>query len=56
VVRKLAEERDYLTQYGFDESTEGLVTVPVMAEPDVPEETTESEGEDNGQQPPNDVS
>jgi capsid protein len=56
VVRKLAEERDYLTQYGFDESTEGLVSVPVMAEPDVPEETTESEGEDNGQQSPNDVS
>jgi capsid protein len=56
VVRKLAEERDYLTQYGFDESTEGLVSVPVMAEPDVPEETTETEGEDNGQQSPNDVS
>jgi capsid protein len=56
VVRKLAEERDYLTQYGFDESTEGLVSVPVMAEPGVPEETTETEGEDNGQQPSNDVS
>jgi capsid protein len=56
VVRKLAEERDYLTQYGFDESTEGLVTVPVMAEPDVPEETTETEGEDNGNESPDDVS
>jgi capsid protein len=56
VVRKLAEERDYLTQYGFDESTEGLVSVPVMAEPEVPQETTETEGEDNGQQSPNDVS
>jgi capsid protein len=56
VVRKLAEERDYLTQYGFDESTEGLVTVPVMAEPGVPEETTETEGEDNGNESPDDVS
>jgi capsid protein len=56
VVRKLAEERDYLTQYGFDESTEGLVSVPVMAEPDVPEETTETEGEDNGNESPDDVS
>jgi capsid protein len=56
VVRKLAEERDYLSQYGFDESTEGLVSVPVIAEPEVPQETTESEGENNGQQSPNDVS
>ena len=56
VVRKLAEERDYLTQYGFDESTEGLVRVPVMDEPDVPEETTETEGEDNGNESPDDVS
>jgi capsid protein len=56
VVRKLAEERDYLSQYGFDESTEGLVSVPVMAEPEVPQETTETEGEDNGQKSPDDVS